>query len=110
MHEHFRAFEVTQEPVAEAETAVCAFDETRHVGDDEAAVVAQPHDAEIGRQRRERIIRDLRPRRGHPGNERRFAGIGESDEPDVGEQLQLEPQIFFFARLARLHLARRAIG
>ena len=41
---------------------------------------------------------------------RRLAGVGEADEADIGEQLQLEPQIEFFAGLAGLQLARRAVG
>ena len=41
MHEHLRAFEMPQKLVAEPEPAVRAFDQPGHVGDDEAAVVAQ---------------------------------------------------------------------
>ena len=33
--------------------------------------------------------------------------FGKPDEPDIREQLQLEPEILDFARLTRLHLARR---
>ena len=53
----------------------------------------EPHDAEIRRQRRERVVGDLRPRRGDARDQRRLAGVGEADQADVGEQLQLEPQI-----------------
>ena len=49
--------------VAEPEAAVRAFDQAGHVGDDEAAIAAQLHDAEVGRQRRERVVRDLRAAR-----------------------------------------------
>ena len=67
-------------------------------------------DAEIRRERGERVVGDLRPRRRDARDERRLAGVGKSDEADVGEQLQLEAEILDLARLARLHLARRAIG
>ena len=40
--------------------AMRAFDQPGHVGDDEAAVVAQADDAEIRRQRRERVVGNLR--------------------------------------------------
>ena len=63
MHEHFRAFQVPQKLVAEAQPAMRAFDQSRHVGDDEAAVALELHDAEIRRQRGERVVGDLRPRR-----------------------------------------------
>ena len=67
-------------------------------------------DAEVRRQRRERVVGDLRPRRRDARDQRRLAGVREADQADVGEQLQLEPQVLVFAGLARLHLARRAVG
>ena len=39
--QHLRAFEMAEELVAEAEAAMRAFDQPGHVGDDEAAVVAE---------------------------------------------------------------------
>src|SRR5215831_16486250 len=56
------ALEMPQKLMAETEPAMRAFDQSRHVGDDEAAVAGQLHDAEVWRQRRERIVGDLRPR------------------------------------------------
>ncbi len=41
---------------------------------------------------------------------RRLAGVGEADQPDVGEQLQVEPELLFLAGQARLGAPRRAIG
>src|SRR5439155_3099130 len=70
----------------------------------------EPDDAEVWRQRRKRIIGDLRLGGGDARDERRFPCVRESDESDVGEKLQLEPQILFFAGLAWLHFARGAIG
>src|SRR5207237_506062 len=48
MHEHFRPLEMPQELMAEAEAAVRAFDQSWHAGHDEAAIVADPQDAETG--------------------------------------------------------------
>ena len=56
------------------------------------------------------IVGDLRLGRRDARDERRLAGVGKADEPDVGEQLQLQPKLSLLARLARLRLARRAIG
>src|SRR5439155_26597784 len=47
MHEHLRPFEVAQELMAETLSAMRTLDQSGHVGDDEAAIVAQAHDAEI---------------------------------------------------------------
>ena len=98
VHEHLRALEVPQELMAEAQAAMRAFNQPGHVGDDEAAIVAQADDAEVRGQRGERVVRDLRTRGRDARDQRRLAGVREADEADVGEQLQLEPQIFDFAR------------
>ena len=50
------------------------------------------HDAEIRRERRERVVGDLRLRRRDARDQRGLAGVGKPTRPDVGEQLQLQPQ------------------
>ena len=67
-------------------------------------------DAEIRRERRERVVGDLRTRRRDARDQRRLAGVRESDQSDVGQQLQLQPEEPFFAGLARLGPPRRAVG
>ena len=96
--------------MAEAVTRVRAFDQPGHVGDDERALAGQADDAEVGAERGEGIVGDLRPRRRDARNHRRLPGVGEADQPDVGEQLQMEPEILFLAGQARFGAARRAIG
>ena len=59
----------------------------------------------FGDERRERIVGDLRARRGDARNQRGLAGVGESDQADVGEQLQLETQEPLFALLRRARSA-----
>ena len=61
--QHLRPLDVPQELVAEPVALVRAFDQPGHVGDDEAAIVAQRDHAEVRRQRGERIVGDLRLRR-----------------------------------------------
>src|SRR5262245_25840005 len=108
--EYFGSLEMTQELVAESEAAMSALDEPGHVSNDEAAIVTEAHDAKIRRQRRERIVSDLRPRRRDARDKRRLAGVRKSHQADVGEQLEFEPQILDLALFARLHLPRRAVG
>ncbi len=87
-----RALQVAQEPVAEARAVGGALDQAGNVGDDEAAVRVGAHDAEVGRERRERIVGDLRPRRRHRADERALAGVGHAEQADVGQHLELELQ------------------
>ena len=47
------------------------------------------------------VVCDLGTRLGHNGKERRLADIRETDEADVGQQLQLEHDIVFLALKAR---------
>src|SRR5262245_62351737 len=64
MHEHLGALEVPEKLMAEAQAAMRAFDQSRHVGDHEAAVLAKPYHAQVRHERREGVIRNLRPRGG----------------------------------------------
>ena len=75
--------------MAEAGTLAGALDQPRDVRDDELALVAFEH-AEHRRERRERIVGDLRRGAGQAREQRGLAGVGEADEADVGEQLQRE--------------------
>src|SRR4029079_14634461 len=105
MYKHFRAFEVAQELMAETLAAVSAFDQSRHVGNHETSIVAEADDAEIRSQRGERIVCDLRPGCRDARDQRRLAGIRKSNQPDVGQQLEIEPRVLHLTRFPRLHLA-----
>ena len=87
MQDRAAALDMAEEAVAEAVALVRAFDQAGNVGEHEIAVV-DLHHAEAGMQRRERIIGDLRLGGGDGGEQRRFAGVGQADEADVGDQLQ----------------------
>src|SRR5206468_13024120 len=66
--------------------------------------------AEVRRERRERVVGNLGTRGRNTRDERGLARIGEPDQADVGEQLQLEPQEFLFSRLPRLYFPWRPVG
>ncbi len=71
-------------------------------------VVPEAHDAEVGLERGERVVGDLRLRRADRRDQRRLARVREPDERGVGEQLHLEAQPVLLAVLALLGEARRA--
>src|SRR3954468_23368667 len=109
MHEHFRAFEVTQKSMAQAMTGMRTFDQPGNVGYNEGPIAGEPDDAEVGNQRGERVVRNLWPRRRDPRDHRRLAGVWKSHKADICEELQLQSQILFFARQSWLRLPRCAI-
>ena len=86
-----------------------ALDQARDVGDHELAVVAVER-AEDGLQRRERIRGDLRLRAREPREQRRLAGVGQADEADVGQQLEMELDAALLARQPALGDPRGLAG
>ena len=61
-------------------------------------------------QRGERIVGDLRLGRADRGEKRGLAGIGQADDAGIGNQLEPQADGAFFAGLAGIGLARRAVG
>ncbi len=61
-------------------------------------------------QRREGIVRDLRPRVRSRGEKGRLAGIGQADETRVGDQLQPQPEGALDTLLSGVGVAWRLIG
>ena len=86
-----------------------AFDQAGDVGEHEVDI-AGAHDAEVWMQGRERISRDLRLGPADRGEERRFAGVGQSDNAGVGDQLQPQPDGELFRREAGIDAPRRLVG
>ena len=84
-----------------------AFDQPRHVGDHESRV-PRFRNAEIGRQRRERIIRNLRPSSRQLGYQRGLPGVRKPNQPDVRDDLQLEQKCLLFSGIAALRETGRA--
>ena len=85
-----RALEVREELVAEADALARAFDQPRHVGDGDLPAVRRLDRPEHRRERRERVVRDLRLRVRDASQQRRLARVREADERRVGEQLQAQ--------------------
>ena len=83
-----------------------AFDQTRHVADREPVPVVIFDNADLRVQRGERIRRDFRPRLGNGREQRGFARIRITDQPDFGHDAQFEKKIALLARLARLRETR----
>ena len=106
VHEQPRALDVGEEVVAEPGALAGALDQAGDVGEHELALVAFEH-AEHRRERRERVVGDLRRGARQPREQRGLAGVGQPDEPDVGEQLQPQLEPALLARQAALGEARR---
>ena len=85
-----RALQVAEEAMAEARAVGCALDQPGNVGDDEAPAGIGAHDAEVRRERRERIVGNLGARGRHGADERALARVGQTEQPDVSEHAELE--------------------
>ena len=86
-----------------------AFDQAGNVGQHEVALV-DADDAEIGMERGEGIVGDLRLGGRDGGEEGRLAGIGQADEAGIGDQLQPQPDPLSCAVQAGIGVARRLVG
>jgi hypothetical protein len=86
-----------------------AFDEAGDIRNNESLIAIDRDDSELRFQRRERIIRNLRPSRRDAGYQRRFPYIGITDKTDICQELQFEAKCFLFSRCAVLGFVRNAI-
>ena len=84
-----RASEIVSAAQTEARTVRRALDDAGNVRHHEAHALVDIHDAEVGVERGEVVVGDLRPRLGNDREQRRFADVGEADEAHVREQLEL---------------------
>jgi hypothetical protein len=100
---------MAEEPVADADALMGALDQAGDIREHEFAAI-DGGDTEIGMQRGEGVIGDLRPGAGDGGEEGRLAGIGQADQAGVGNQLEPEPDGFFLAFKAGIGVARSLIG
>ncbi len=100
MDQHARALHMTQEVQAEAGAVGSALDQTWNVGEHDRAFIVDLRDAEVGLKRGERIGRYLRFGVGEDGKQCRFSGIGNADEPNVRDELELQLQALLLPGLA----------
>jgi hypothetical protein len=74
-------------------------------------VVVDPHHAEVGHERGERVVGDLRLGGRQHRDQRGLAGRREADQADVGDALELQDDVEALPRLAELREAGRpALG
>jgi hypothetical protein len=101
---------MAQEARAESVALVGAGDQSGHVGQHEAPLVVDPHDAQVRDERGERIVGDPRPRRRHRADERRLPHVRQPQQPRVGQHAKLEPERAPLARRAGIGAPGRAVG
>ena len=107
VHDERRALDMAQELVPQAATLRGALDQAGDVGDD-IRVIAGADDAEVGHERGERVVGDLRPGGTHARDERRLADARHADERRVGHELHLELDPVLLGGLALLRERRGA--
>src|SRR6516164_1571441 len=86
VEDHRAALDMTEKSGADPGTLAGTLDQPGEVCQHELLVM-QPHDAELWLQGRERIVGDLGPGVRDCGEEGRLAGVGETDETGIGDQL-----------------------
>jgi hypothetical protein len=84
------ALQMAQELMPQAGAFGRAFDQAGNVGHDEALLGADTHHAQIGVQRRERIVGDLGLGVGDRGDQRGLARIGHAQQAHVGQHAQFQ--------------------
>nr|BFF11553.1 hypothetical protein GCM10025699_28560 [Microbacterium flavescens] len=94
VHQRGAALDVAEELEAQALALARALDEAGNVGDGEPDF-SRLHDAEVGVQRGERVVGDLRPRGRDGRDQTGLAGRGEADQSHIGHGLQLELDVAF---------------
>src|SRR5262245_36418933 len=109
MQEHAAALDVAEETVAESRAFMRALDQARNIREYELAAVDLDH-AELGMQRRERVVGDLRLGRAHRREEGRLARVGQPNNAGVRNQLEAQPDRELLAGLAGIGMARRTVG
>ena len=115
MRHQARPLDMPQESCAKSRAFVRALDQSGQVGDDErpadvpAGHVVGRDDAQVRFERGERVVGNLGMRRRDARDQRGLPGVREAHQADVGQQLEFQPQMALFARLAFFGLARRLV-
>ena len=84
-------------------------DQAGDVGNDEFTALVTDH-AQLWAKGGEGIGADLGLGICDGVDEGRLSGVGKADQPDVGEQLEAQPDVHLFSRPAGTVLARRPVG
>ena len=105
MNQQTRPHHVTQKLIPQSVAFVSAFDETGNIRNDKTFSFAITDHAQVRHQRREGIVGNLRSHRGDRRDQCRFAGIGQADDADVGQQPELDLKFPFLSRFAGLGIS-----
>ncbi len=110
MQQHPGALQMLQKADAQTRALRGTFDEAGNVGHHKAAMLPHIDDPEIRDQRREGVVRHLRPGRGNSANQRGFARVWQPQQADVRDHLHLKRESTLLAGKPRAILPRRTIG
>src|SRR5437867_12571237 len=81
-------------------------DESRKVGHHEALLLAHANQSQMRLERRERVVRDLGPRRSHPREQLRLPDVAEAHDAHGGDEPKLEEKLPLLPLSTRLRLPR----
>src|SRR5258706_11919016 len=109
MQQQLGAAEMAQELVTETRAFRGALDEAWNVRGDEARGRTDAHHTERRVECRERIVCHFRTGARHGAKKRGLARVRQAEQPDVGEDPQLERKHAALPRLTPRELARRAV-
>ena len=110
VHEQPGALQMGEERVPEPDPLARALDQPRNVRDRELCAVRCLDGAEHRLERRERVVGDLRRRIRDAAQQRGLAGVRETREGGVGDELQPELECAGRPGQPRLRKARRLTG
>jgi hypothetical protein len=101
---------VLEKAVAEPGTLMGALNKTRDVRNHKGTEVFIIDDPEVRGQGGKRIVGDLRASRGYPGNKGRLADAGKTEESNISQKLQFEPEGPLLSRLSGLSKFGSLVG
>ena len=104
------AGEVLEEPDAEARALRGALYQPGDIRHHETAVGLHLDHAQVGHQGGEGVVGHLGGGGGHRADKRGLAGVGQAQQADVGQHLQLQLQVALLALAAFAGLPRGAVG
>ena len=110
MNEQTAAVDVPQEVVSKPRTVGSALDDAGDVRHDEGNAVVNIDDAEVGIERREVIVCDLRMCVRGDRKERGFADVREADKSHIRKELQFENDLVLLTGESSLCKARDLTG
>src|SRR4051812_36519912 len=100
MKYQLRPFYVSQKAIAKPGPFASTLDKPGNICDNKCPVVPHVDHAQIRFERSKRVIGYLRFRGRYNADQRRFSGVGKSDEPDVRDQFQFKLKFSLLTRPA----------